>query len=681
LKFRDTLWGAGRFIQFDDSTHCSTLAMAMPFHSHPIRLQSHRVGDKLHVQVGVEPPGQRQPIVLLLVLDNSGSMGESAGGGGEGSAYTRLDLVKHASRVMASMLHEEDTLIVIRFSTDARTILPPTRMSADGQARLTSVLETVWPDSNTNLFAGIQEAAKWASHADFAAAHIACMVLTDGFPTIEPPRGTLQMLQNGAVRLANPWTLHTFGFGYSLDSKLLADVAAWGGGLFGFIPDCSMVGTVFINALAHILSTGSLGTTLRINGTGLEPIQLATGTIALGQPRDFLFDLPSGISAVEVHCDTTERYAEEAVHDEPILPVAVAVAGAGAGGTDTVTNAPTNDSAAALARADYVQVLDQVLDLCKTGGAVGVTEAERLLADFVSRHAGCDDLRVKALLRDVQSATEGEGQVGMAPTYFRRWGEHYLRAYKRSQELQQCMNFKDPGLQIYGGTLFHRLQEEGDHLFCTLPAPTPTGAGSGAAGSGAIASMAVFHNPSGGCFAPSTLIRMANGKEVPIYDINPGDKVATPPDIAGGVATVVALVTCNTIKRSQPMSQMGTLLITPWHPLRMNGKWVFPADVIGYNDRIMPTVYNLVLDSGHMVYAGGLLACTLGHGFTEPVVAHPFFGTERVIGELRKVAGWDIGRPTFGNLVAIRDPATDMICGWIDTLAHTVGECGLPLSS
>jgi hypothetical protein len=178
--------------------------------------------------------------------------------------------------------------------------------------------------------------------------------------------------------------------------------------------------------------------------------------------------------------------------------------------------------------------------------------------------------------------------------------------------------------------------------------------------------MAVFHNPSGGCFGPETHIQMEDGKGKKITDIGPGDLVATP----SGPAMIVALVTCGSMKRSQPMSKIDDLFITPWHPVRVDGTWRFPADIVGYSDRIMPTVYNLVLDSGHIVYAEGVEACTLGHGFTEPVVAHPFFGTERVIEDLRKLPGWSVGWPTFDNLVAIREADTDMICGWIDmTLA------------
>jgi hypothetical protein len=62
----------------------------------------------------------------------------------------------------------------------------------------------------------------------------------------------------------------------------------------------------------------------------------------------------------------------------------------------------------------------------------------------------------------------------------------------------------------------------------------------------------------------------------------------------------------------------------------------------------------------------GFECITLGHGFTEPVAAHPFFGTEKVIKDLERVSGWAEGRPTFVNLVATRDAETGMINGWID---------------
>ncbi len=67
-------------------------------------------------------------------------------------------------------------------------------------------------------------------------------VLTDGIPNIgEPPQKDyekaikLYQEQHGGGDL--PGTVHTFGFGYSLDSALLYRIALTGQGMFSFIPD------------------------------------------------------------------------------------------------------------------------------------------------------------------------------------------------------------------------------------------------------------------------------------------------------------------------------------------------------------------------------------------------------------------------------------------------------------
>lgn len=57
---------------------------------------------------------------------------------------------------------------------------------------------------------------------------------------------------------------------------------------------------------------------------------------------------------------------------------------------------------------------------------------------------------------------------------FFRWGEHYLRALLRAHQLQQCTNFLDPGIQVYGGNLFKVMREHGDKAFVSIPMPPPS---------------------------------------------------------------------------------------------------------------------------------------------------------------------------------------------------------------
>ena len=174
--------------------------------------------------------------------------------------------------------------------------------------------------------------------------------------------------------------------------------------------------------------------------------------------------------------------------------------------------------------------------------------------------------------------------------------------------------------------------------------------------------MATFHNPSGGCFAPDSLVLMSDGKRKAIKTITAGEEVM----VRGSPVPITAVVVCGSALRSQPMCQLGSLCITPWHPILKDGVWIFPADVVPYADRLISTVYNFVLPSGHIVDVDGIECCTLGHGFTESKVAHAFFGTHAVIESLTRTAGWSTGRPTFANLTTVRDKNTGMIMDWID---------------
>jgi hypothetical protein len=96
------------------------------------------------------------------------------------------------------------------------------------------------------------------------------LLFTDGCPNVEPPRGHVPSMlwYTSSNEIPVNHTVKTFGFGYSLDSKLLGEIAVTGnGGTFSFIPDAGMVGTIFIHAVASILSSvqGLSGANLRVH--------------------------------------------------------------------------------------------------------------------------------------------------------------------------------------------------------------------------------------------------------------------------------------------------------------------------------------------------------------------------------------------------------------------------------
>merc|ERR1712080_433806 len=85
--------------------------------------------------------------------------------------------------------------------------------------------------------------------------------------------------------------------------------------------------------------------------------------------------------------------------------------------------------------------------------------------------------------------------------------------------LQQCCNnFKDPGVQHYGGRDFTDQRDIADEIFCKMPPPKPSvvkhtyGYGGHAAPAAApVTSMHTYYNCGGGCFSGNCSITMANG--------------------------------------------------------------------------------------------------------------------------------------------------------------------------
>lgn len=82
-------------------------------------------------------------------------------------------------------------------------------------------------------------------------------MLSDGEPNQHPPNGELAAAIDYVSSKPLTASMSMFGYGYSLDTALLSALSELGGGCFGYIPDCSMIGTIFVNFLSSALSSFS----------------------------------------------------------------------------------------------------------------------------------------------------------------------------------------------------------------------------------------------------------------------------------------------------------------------------------------------------------------------------------------------------------------------------------------
>ena len=413
---------------------------AQPFKDCKVKLSATSLvyrGNQRFVNIVAEadPAAVRQPGVYILGLDYSGSMAELVDSTATEVFYTRMDLAKYTIRCVSRMLGPQDSLALITFSTDAQIALEPTLMDDAGRRKLDQLLEGVAPDASTNIDGAITTMMSVANRPELAGHAIFAALLTDGAETVipHPTVGTVRWLSRQEMK--NPWTLSTFGFGYQLDSQLLkriAEMPTSGSGIFGFIPDLSMIATVFINWAANCMVTGSRNAVINVDVNG-KTATLNTGTLAIGQPRNFLVEVPVRGSVVKVSLDEQE-----------VVPV------------DSDDTYPLVWNAFATAMEKVVNGLSMGQDM---------TSVLSIYDQLYYEHKGDMDPRVQALMRDVRSADSSEGQIGMAPQFWARWGAHYTRSYLRAQQVQRRLNFKDPGSMIYGGSTFEALTAEGETLF------------------------------------------------------------------------------------------------------------------------------------------------------------------------------------------------------------------------
>ena len=289
-----------------------------------LRIRTARCDDNEHyVWLTAEPPepSARSPNNIAIIIDKSGSMGNAAtvmpdGGddGGETYGLSLLDIVKHATSTVAMTLGHGDHLSMVSFDSSARVESGLTPMHEDGKERARVVAASLQPGSTTNLWDGLATGLDTLRDGGSTDAHTALMILTDGVPNVVPPRGHEDMLQRYLDTHGCFASIHTFGFGYSLDSKLLASLSHIGGGAFAFIPDASFMGTAFVHALANALSTYASHTELKIEVMGGASVRavasasqleatswggrLPLGPMQYGQARDVLLraKLPPGSS-------------------------------------------------------------------------------------------------------------------------------------------------------------------------------------------------------------------------------------------------------------------------------------------------------------------------------------------------------------------------------------------------
>ncbi len=166
---------------------------------------------------------------VLLVLDESGSMGNDAGTSGQ----TRLDLAKTAAVSGLSQLSETDQLGVWAFTSDLETpqgfyeeLEPISKLTKPFQATVKSSIELLTPKNATPLYAVTRAAVEYMNSTADPNVINAVVVMTDGkneYPADSDLNSLLDQLKNSGVE--NGVRVFTIAYGEDADLGTLKQIS------------------------------------------------------------------------------------------------------------------------------------------------------------------------------------------------------------------------------------------------------------------------------------------------------------------------------------------------------------------------------------------------------------------------------------------------------------------------
>jgi Hint-domain/VWA / Hh protein intein-like/von Willebrand factor type A domain len=602
-----------------------------------------------------------KPATFICTLDISDSMnGPCTNIDPEAAKFSRLDLVKHSMNTIVHCLRPEDKLAIVVFSNDASKLLNLSQMNEAGKKSALHTLARMRADGQTNLWDGLKMSldeidglTQNQSENKFT------LLFSDGCSNRNPPKGIMHELLQRKSQSPLISSLHSFGYGYDVDSQLLNEIVIEGGGLFAHIPDHSMCNTVFINFLSNCLTTAINKVHLKLSSIhGCQNINMWNhsfnqkgiidiGAIQTGQSRNVIFDTeindPHNFS-MDFNFEYENQRYNYAINklNQGYLKQLPHTNSTNQNQKQRIVNIlQTSDMAFQVSKAMLLRTILNGLkqtDLRKTCLALDVLY--EMIEEFnkLSTHPEQQN-QLQALMRNIKSNDSNEGQIYKAfskQEWFDRWGIHYLKYFVRSHQMQVCSNFKDASLQLYGGQLFKEVRTEVEDIFSHIPIPQPS----------------LSSDPYGGnytqsfyskreCFDGEGYVKLANREVKMVKELIKGDRIV---NSDGNEATILCVLKIKGDDREVKMNVFSGVKITEWHPVRINKEWKFPSRIIESIPIKCDYTYNIVLDKHHIMTINNLDVITLGHNYTQdPVLAHPFFGSQKVIDNLKTHSGWNNG--------------------------------------
>ena len=618
------------------------------------------------------------PQDIILVIDHSGSMNQAieakdSDGKCVENGFSVQDIVNHSAKTIAKTLNKDSRLAIIIFDHAIDVLCELQLMTEINKTKINTLINTIRPNGQTNIYGALVKAIELLEARDDKSRNGSILMLTDGVPNISPARGIVETLKQlrSSKNFSSP--IYTFGFGYNLEKDLLYNISKIANGGHGHIPDGSMIATVFCNFIATILTTVVVNLQLHIkttrdntkviiSGDFEEKYDASTnittydiGTLQYQQARDIIINFPEAACVDECSFFYTYKIGDLSYKsDEYSL---------------TTLNNPAND--ALLYHEMRYLTIHTIINIIKQKKLNNSAQVLLLLDTLKQTLTSKNNAKVNKLILNIFGDLNDIGQVKMCienDVYYKKWGVYYLDQFVRSLNQQMKPNFKDMACE-FGGACFNEIVNKASDIFDSIPPPTPSITyNSPVYRSLGSVNMAVYNDPNGGCFTGDSNMLLSNGEFKLVKDLKKGDKVwslADPYNITSGLkeAQVVCILKMVTNGSVNLVTTNKGLKITPWHPIIKNGVWSFPGNVFETKKENCDELYTILLDNYFSFNLNGYWVIGIGHNYTVGILAHNYFGSQKIVNDLANHADWSTGVVTINSSQFVRDYITRNIIG------------------
>ena len=211
--------------------------------------------DRVMLRVGVQAPEVLSDLVIpdsvVLVIDRSGSMGETAGPADR--PMERMTLAHEAVELLISGLPGRTRVGVVAYNDRSTTILDPTRVSGNADWIIDEIRSRVRPGGSTNAEAGLVRGFDMALREADEGRAVLVILLSDGVANVGATR-TDDLLEQIGER--GDIGLTTIGVGLGpFNDELMEQLANKADGTYHYIDTVDEAHRIFVENLTSLLAS------------------------------------------------------------------------------------------------------------------------------------------------------------------------------------------------------------------------------------------------------------------------------------------------------------------------------------------------------------------------------------------------------------------------------------------